>query len=310
MEVDVLQRHAVGPCGVFEADIVKIHAAVRNVIDGVGRVMQVAFLVEHLADTFCRGGGHCDHDEDHREHHKTHQDLHGVSDHARERADIEIRAAGLDDELCRKVADENAADGDAELHEGAIEGEDFFGLQEVLAHVVRLRGKFLRLIVLTHEALDHAHGLHVFLHGVVEPVVFFEHGLEKRHRSLCHQIQAEAQHGDNAREDEGQLLADADGHDARENQHHRRAHRHTGQHHERLLDVCNVGGQTRDERGRREPVDIREREVLHLIIEVFAQISREACRRRRAEPARGRAAGKREHRNQKQLEAIAEDDVH
>ena len=110
-------------------------------------------------------------------------------------------------------------------------------------------------------------------------------GLEKRHRGLCHQIQAEAEHGDNAREDEGQLLADADGHDARENQHHRRAHSHTGQHHKRLLDVCNVGGQTRDERGRREPVDIREREVLHLIIEVFAKVSCEACRRRCAEPA-------------------------
>ena len=247
--------------------------------------MQVTFFVQYLADTLGGGQGHCDHDEDHREHHKTHQDLHGVGDHARERADVEIRAAGLDDELCRKVADENAADGDAELHEGVIEGEDFFGLQEVFAHVVRLRGKFLRLIVLAHEALDHAHGLHVFLHGVVEPVVFFEHGLEKRHRGLCHQIQAEAEHGDNAREDEGQLLADADGHDARENQHHRRAHRHTGQHHERLLDVCNVGGQAGDKRRGGEPVDVREREVLHLIIEVFAKVSCEACRRRCAEPA-------------------------
>ena len=267
--------------------------------------MQVTFFVQHLADTLGGGRGHCDHDKDHREHHKTHQDLHGVGDHARERADIEIRAAGLDDELCCEIADENPADGDAELHEGAIEGEDFFGLQEVFAHVVRLRGKFLRFIVLADEALDHAHGLHVLLHGVIEPVVLFKHSLEKRHCRLRHQVQAEAEHGDNA-----QLLADADGHDACENQHHRRAHRHTGQHHERLLDVCNVGGQTRDERGRGEPVNVREREVLHLIIEVFAKVSCEARRRRRAEPARGRAAGKRQHCDQKQLEAIAEDDVH
>ena len=266
MQIDVFQRHAIRLCGVFEADVFKIHAAVRHIIDGGVRVMEVAFLVEHLADTLCRSRRHGNHDEDHREHHQPHQNLHGVGDHARQRADIQIRAAGLDNELCREVADQDAADRDAELHERIVEREDFLCAQEITAHIVRLGSELFGLIVFAHEALDHAHCLHVFLHGVVEPVVLLEDCLEKRHCRLCHQIQTEAEDRNDAGEDEGKLLADLNGHHRRKNQHHRRADRHTDHHHERLLHVRHVGRQARHERRRGEAVDIRERKILHLIV--------------------------------------------
>lgn len=141
--------------------------------------MEVAFLVEHLADTLCRSRRHGNHDEDHREHHQPHQNLHGVGDHAGQRADVQVCAAGLDNELCREVADQDAADRDAELHERIVEREDFLCAQEITAHIVRLGSELFGLIVFAHEALDHAHCLHVFLHGVVEPVVLLEDCLEK-----------------------------------------------------------------------------------------------------------------------------------
>ena len=218
--------------------------------------MEVAFLVEHLADTLCRSRRHGNHDEDHREHHQPHQNLHGVGDHARQRADIQIRAAGLDNELCREVADQDAADRDAELHERIVEREDFLCAQEITAHIVRLGSELFGLIVFAHEALDHAHCLHVFLHGVVEPVVLLEDCLEKRHCRLCHQIQTEAEDRNDAGEDEGKLLANLNGHHRRKNQHHRRADRHTDHHHERLLPVRHVGRQARHERRRGEAADI------------------------------------------------------
>ena len=217
--------------------MVKINAAVGHVIDWICRVVEVALLVEHLGDTLRRGGGHRNHDKDHRQHHKAHENLHGVGNHAGQRADAEVRPVGADDEPRRKVADQDAADGNAEQHQRIVERQKLFRLQEVLAHIVGGRRKLFRLIILTDKALDDAHRLHVLLHGIVQPVVLLEHGAEKRHGRPDHHGEAEAENGNDGREYERQLLADADGHDDRKNQHQRCAHRRANEHHVGVLNV-------------------------------------------------------------------------
>ena len=65
VQVDIRQRHAVGVGRVFEADVVKIDAAVRYLVNGVFRVVQVDRLAKYLGNSLDRGGCHGEHDKDH-----------------------------------------------------------------------------------------------------------------------------------------------------------------------------------------------------------------------------------------------------
>jgi len=258
VQVDVGQGHALGAGGVLEADVVEVHVAVFDLRHGVFGVCEVALFIEHLIDPLGGGRGEGDHHKDHGEHHEAHEDLHGIGDHARERAEAEILPAGGDDEPRGEVGDQDHREIDAELHERGVEGENLLGLQEILAHVVGGFGEFLRLVVLAHEALDDAHALYVLLHGVVEPVVLFKDGLEQRQRLDDHERHAEAQQGNRAGKDPREALADRDGHDDRKNEHQGCAHCDANDHHERVLHVRDVGREPRHERGGRKPVDVGE----------------------------------------------------
>ena len=130
--------------------------------------MEVALLVEHLGDTLRRGGGHRNHDKDHRQHHEAHENLHGVGNHAGQRADAEVRPVGADDEPRRKVADQDAADGNAEQHQRIVERQKLFRLQEVLAHIVGRGEEFLALDASRFETMTPDDFNRIFRHSAVK----------------------------------------------------------------------------------------------------------------------------------------------
>ena len=213
VQVHICQCHALGALGIFEADIIKVNGAVLHFGDGVFGAGQAAFLRQNLHDTLGRFHRHGDHHKDHREHHQTHEDLEAVGEDGGHLADGDFGAAAGDDGVGTEGEHKNHTRVDAELHHGAVQGHDALGFGEVLADVFRSGGKLLLLIVLPHVALDHAHGLHVFLDRVVQGIVLAEHAAENRHCGADHQHQADAQQGDGHQEDHGQTAAHNKAHD-------------------------------------------------------------------------------------------------
>ena len=285
MEVDIGQRAAFRRSGIFELHMLKVHVAVFNLVNRIFRVLQAARLIEHLADSLAGGLCHGEHDEDHGEHHQAHKNLHGIGNHAGQTAHAEVGAAGHNDKLCGEEGDENHRRVHAELHDRAIERKNLFCLQEVRTHRIGCSGELLRLIILAHKAFDYTHALHIFLHRVVEGIIFFENCLKKRHRTANHEKQRKAEDRNDPCENECKPLTHAGRHDNGKYEHHRRTHCDPNQHHERILNIGHVRRQPGNERGRGEPVDIRKRKALHLIKQIVAQIFCKACSSLRREPA-------------------------
>ena len=148
--------------------------------DGVFRACQIALFRQHFHDTLCRFHGHRDHHEHHGQHHKAHEDLEAVRQDRRHLAHSHFGALAGDDDVRAEGQHEGHARIHAELHHGVVEGHDPLRPGKVPAHVLRCGGELLFLIAFPHIALDHAHGLDVLLHGVVQRVVFAEHPAEDR----------------------------------------------------------------------------------------------------------------------------------
>ena len=107
----------------------------------------------------------------------------------------DLSALAGDDSIGAEGQHERHARVHAELHHGAVEGHNPLGPGKVLADVLSGGGELLFLIVFPHIALDHAHGLDVFLHGVVQRVVLAEHPAEDRRGRPDDQHQARCSAG-------------------------------------------------------------------------------------------------------------------
>ena len=144
-----------------------------------------------------------------------------VSQQRRKLADVEVYAHGRDYRVGAEGEDKDHDRVDAKLHQRPVEGEDALGAGEVGADVLGRAAELLRLVVLAHEGLYHAHGLDVLLDGLVELVVLPEDAPEERHGLERHQRQAHAQHGQHEEEDPGHLAAHDEGHDKGKDEHER-----------------------------------------------------------------------------------------
>ena len=125
-----------------------------------------------------------------------------------------------------------------------------------------------------------------------------EHAGEDRAHEVNDVEEAETEDGDDDEIDHSDASAHGERHHEGEDKHERGAYRDADHHHERLLDVCDVGREARDQRGAGEVVDVREAERLDLIEEVVAKVLREAAARVAAGDTGGGAEDQRYNREE------------
>ena len=300
MQVDIVERLALGVLGILKAHVIEVDGAVGDLVHGLGRVGDRGLGGQHLGNAVRRLVSHGHHDKDHRQLHQAHQNLEAVGKDGGELAHVEQGALARDDELGAQVDDDDERAVDADVHHGVVEGEQLLGAGEVHLDVARGGGELLLLVVLAHVALDHAHAGDVFLDGLVERIVLVEHAGKDRAHLIDDEEQAKAQQRNNDQVDHGDAAAHGVGHGKGKDQHQRRAHGDADEHHKGLLHVVDVGGEAGDERGARELVDVGKAERLDLVEQVAAQVLGKAAAGMAAGDARGGAKGERRQRDEHQ----------
>ena len=209
----------------------------------------------------------------HGHHHHAHQDLEDIVDEGLEAAQVKLRPH-----------DHPAAEVEYR-HRGPVHGQHHHrqdgddpqshrqgGLHQLVVGFFEL----FPLEVLPDEGLDHPDGHQVLLEGVVQVVDALLHGL-KEFGTQLHQNPDDDHHNrDDHRQHQGQpgVERDADGQGG--NEHHRGPHQHPqphGQHHGHGVHVVGHAG---DEGGGGEAVDVRKRELLHLVKQALPQVGAEA----------------------------------
>ncbi len=278
MQVHVLEGILLCALAVLEAHVRELDGAVPDFGDGLVLHLEARLLDEHLDDTLhgLIGDGH--HHIDHGDHHEAHEDLHAVGEHGGDLADVDKRAAARDNELRADHQHENHVEVHAQRHERVVERHDTFGFGEVLGDAAGGLAELLLLVVLAGEALHHAHRAHVFLNGLVHPVIAPEDRAEGRHGLAGDQQQTHDQHRHDHQEGRREAAAHAVGHDDGEHEHQRCAHRDTDRHHEGHLHIGDVRREAGHERGGGELVNVLKGEVLdalkHVVPDVFCKAGR------------------------------------
>ena len=268
-----MRQHLSAVLLVGEAGVLKINGAVGHFHHGVLAVGEVGILAEHLADTAGAGHAHGDHDEHHGHHHQAHQDVHAVGEQAHQLAGGEGAA---DDQVGALPADEQDAGVDGQLHQGHHQHHAALGLHK---QVVQVAGGRLELGVLklfAHIGLHHADGGDVFLHAGVQVVVLLEHLGEDLHGAAHDEHQTHGQEQQRPHVDHGHLAVDLEGHEDGADQRDGGAEAHAQNHLVGVLDVGHVGGQTGDQTGGAEVVDVGEAEGLNVLKHTLAQVAGKA----------------------------------
>ena len=310
MQVHIRQCHARCLFRIFEADIVKINRAVFHLFHGIFGAGKVAFFAQHLYNALGRFHGHGDHDKHHGKRHQAHQNLEAVGEDGRHLAHGHLGAPAGDDNIRAEREHKGHACIDAELHQGVVEGHDALGAGEIPADVFRRGGKLLFLILFPHIAFYHAHSLHIFLHRIVQRIVFAEHPAENGRGRADNQHQANTQQRNGDQENHGQAPAHGKAHNKGKNEHQRPADCHTDDHHERHLHVHHVRGHAGNQAGHRELVDVLERVILNTVKHIPAQVACKTGGRRGAGVAGCHAEYQGQNGQNQQLNAVVYNDIH
>ena len=114
--------------------------------------------------------------------------------------------------------------------------------------------------------------MEILLDHIVQTVQGLEATLEDGEHQPGQDEKTQAQQGQSDEIHQAQLGAEPVDPDAGQHYHHRAAHRHADEHLEAHLDIGNVTGQTGDDGGGREFIDVGEVEGLHPVVHIVAQI--------------------------------------
>ena len=219
------------------------------------RVHQVGLLLQNFTDSLGAGGAHGDHHKDHGEHHKAHEDVHAVGQQVHE---LPGGQGTAHDHVGPQPADEQDAGVHGEVHQRRVPGENLLGGEEGLVDILGGFLELLVLMVLPDVGLHHSDTGDVLLDTGVHVVVLLEDLLEVFHRPAHNEEEQHAQHHHRHQVDTGQLGVDGEG----EHHGHQQAGRgpaaHPQDHHVGVLDVGHVGGQTSDQAGGTELVNVGE----------------------------------------------------
>ena len=270
MQINIVQDGvAIAVSMVLEHDVVEVDRTVLDRFQRLFGVRQRRLLVQHFHDTPGRRCGHGQHDENHRQHHQVHQHVHDVGEHGGQVAHIKRTAR---DQRRAQPAQRHHRAVDGQHHDGTVESDDAFRLDEQVVDVRRRFAELLVLEVLTHKRFDDADAGDVLLHGGVQVVVLLEHLIEQVRRALDNQPQHNAQQHQRNQEHARQLRVDEECRDHRENQRQQRTNRNARNHLEGILNVGHVGGHARDQTGGGVFVDVGEREALDVAVHAIAQV--------------------------------------
>ena len=310
VQVDVLQDHPPGRGRILEADSVKIHRPVGPRFHRVGRVGEGAALREDLGDAVAGLPGHGDHHKDHGHHHQAVEHHKAVGEQGRHLPHVQGQPPGGDDGIGAEGEHKHHDRIHTELHHGAVQCQDPLGPGEVGTDIPRCLRKLFFLVGFPHKGFDHPHGLDIFLHGAVQPVVFAEHLFEQGHSPGGDQGQPRAEKRHHEQKNPGHSPAHAEGHGKGKHQHQRRPDGRADDHHVGVLHVGHIGGHAGHQRGGGKVVDIFKGIVLDAVEQVFAQVAGQPAGGPGAGTPRQRPEGQRQRRHEHQQQPVAQHTVH
>ena len=168
-----------------------------------------------------------------------------------------------------------------ERHYRVVDGEYSFGFGKISFKFVGHAREFFSFVVLAHIRFYNAHSFYILLNGFVERVVTFEYFFKYRHGEFCHDYYRKQQNRHGYEKYPRQLRIYGKAHDYREYKHKRTTDGGTYYHHERHLNVADIGRKTSYQRRRAEFVDIGKRITLyraeHIVSEIFCKARRSLC---------------------------------
>ena len=276
-EADVGEHVVAGAGGhIFEGDVLKLHLTLgggERLLLGVRLIFHRRLGVEHFVDAVGTGLGAGELKQRHSHHHNAHQNLEDIVDEGLQVAQQE--ALGHH-HLAAQIQYRHRGAVHGQHHDGH-DGNDLEAYVEGGVHqfVIGLF-EFVPLVVFPDKGLDHPNGDQVFLKGVVQAVDLFLHGLKQAGTDLHQNADGQHHQGNDHQQHHGQTGIDGDADAQRGDQHDGSPDQHTQahvQHHGHGVDIVGHAG---DEGGGREPVDVREGEVLHLVKQALTQIGAEA----------------------------------
>ena len=136
--------------------------------------------------------------------------------------------------------------------------------------------EFHVLKVFTHERLDHADGLDVLLHALVQLVVLHEHLLEQAGYPRDDVVERETEYQHRHNEYDRQAGIDDQAHDDAKQQPEGSAHGNAQQLRVGILQVVDIGGHTGDETSSGVLVDVGKGEPLNVAVHGHTQVGSKA----------------------------------
>ena len=315
-DVDVhVPQDPLGGLGVvLEGDVVEIDAAVLYLGgDGSAAVIGVgdgpvvgdggAFL-QHLPDAAGTGHGPGHHHEDHGYHHQGNHDLGDVGEEGDELSGLQGPGK---DHLAAEPHDGDDGAVDDQHHDGHIDDHHAEGPLGVVLQVQVALGELLPLVVLPDEGLHHPDAGQVLLDHQVQRVGPLLHGAEQGAGLGEDQRHGHRQQRQRHQKDIAELTADADGEKQGAHQHHRGPHQQPHTEHQRHLQVVDVVGQARHQRGGGKFLDIGKGVFLDVVILRRAETRAEAHARRGGAGGGSQAEGQGHHGHHHHQNALAQD---
>ena len=227
--------------------MLEINIPIGDFLDRVFRILHLRHFIEHLADTVCRRLRDHDLDEHECYHHQRRQDLDRIHDNTGKLSGLHGSA---DDTLSSDEHHDQHDRINGKLHDRRVPGNNLLRLCKQLEDLLRNLSELFVLIVFTHIRFDHACRIDIFLHRVVQDVIFIKHLDKVRMRFFRDPDQHTSQDRYRNKEDQRDRNADRHRHDQRKNDHDRRSRQQTDGKHICHLHVRNVRRQPGHKPGR------------------------------------------------------------
>ena len=188
------------------------------------RIGQFRFFFQNLCDSFCTRHTH---------------GYHNKYDHLR-----------------TQPADSKDATVYRKLHQRCIIRQDLFCFYKHFIYIVTCFGKLFVFIIFSHICFYHTDTGNIFLHTRIQIIIFFKYFLKISGHPADDKEQACAQNNNCHQINTCQFCIDIKRHDHRTDHADRRTHKHAKQHLVCILYIGYIRGQSCDQSGGTEQVDI------------------------------------------------------
>ena len=189
MQVDVLQYRIALFSAIAKVNMHKVNGPIRNLLNRIRLIGHLRDLCEHLFDTF--GRRPCDHIHYKYKgyHHQGYQNLQSIRHDARQVA----RSHAAVHDGC--AANQNGEQNDCihhKLHDRRVQSNQTFRFGEQLKDQLRNFLEFFVLVLRAHVSLYNARCIDIFLHHIVEHIIFVKNFYEVLMGQLCDNNQCAA----------------------------------------------------------------------------------------------------------------------